>query len=43
MITPRAAEPMVEMSLASSDQTPVSFWIAASGVKTLTACEQVSS
>jgi hypothetical protein len=36
-VTPGAAEPMVEVSLAQSGQTPVSFWIAQSGAQALVA------
>jgi hypothetical protein len=37
MITPGASEPIVEVSLAQSGQTPVSFWIAQSGAQALVA------
>ena len=37
VVTPGAAEPMVEVSLSQSGQAPVSFWIAQSGAQALVA------
>lgn len=43
MITPGAAEPMVQVSLSRPGQPPVSFWIAQSGAKALAAWAKPSS